>query len=170
MLFTPETSRIHGGPPGARLAAAARCVWCGATAMRGQTWCFNHKPGPRVYPKGPGRRRTTSHRPVQIRMETGAARLLPAPLLSWPPVRRVLDISPGYRDVVGARHVVLAMLGEAMGDPYAWPSLVDMLRQAGLMLPGDPPRPRLVVPLDLADAGTPRALTAEQGRTCPAGK
>jgi hypothetical protein len=100
-------------------------------------------------------------------METGAARLLPAPLLSWPPVRRVLDVSPGYRDAVGARHIVLAMLGEAMGDPYAWPSLVDMLRQAGFLLPGDPPRPRLAVPLDLAAAGTPRALTEEQGRTCP---
>lgn len=97
-----------------------------------------------------------------VRIETAAVRMLPPPLLYWPPVQRIIETRPGYRDAVGLRHIVLALGLEVVGDASAWSDLLGLLRQAGFLLPGDPPRPRLQYPVDLADAGQVRPLSPAQ--------
>lgn len=162
MLFTSETGRLHGDPTGARLAGgASRCSWCGAYAMRGQLWCNGHRPGPRKGIRGPGRRTTMSHRPLLARVELSVADTFPPPLLAWPPVRRIMETRPGFRDALGLRHIALALVAEAMGDGTAWPSVAGMLRESGFLKPSDPPRPRVLVPLDPVTAGAPRAPTRQ---------
>ena len=64
--------------------------------------------------------------------------MLPAELLAWPPIARIVAHVPRHTRVVPLADVSHAMAWAMMGDREPWSQLVSRMRAAGLYLPGDP--------------------------------
>jgi hypothetical protein len=118
------------------VSTARRCKWCAAPALKAHPWCKRHQPGT-ARDRRPQKPCTRPHITAVAR-DTWTERVLPAELLAWPPMARIVAQVPRHTRVVPLADVSHAMAWAMMGDHEPWSRIVSRMRAAGLYQPGDP--------------------------------